>query len=65
MKKPQRQIYKSVKNGQFGWRLLAKNGRKVACSGETYKNKKDAIKIMDSVALLLVESDFIDKTAKK
>lgn len=65
MKKAKREIYKSRRNGQFGWRLIAKNGKKVACGGETFHNKKDAIKSMKSVALMLVESDFVDLTVKK
>lgn len=63
MKKTKREIYKSKKNGQYGWRLVAKNGKKVACSGETFHNKKDCIKSLNSIVLMLVESVFIDKTA--
>lgn len=36
------EIYRSKKNKQFGWRYIAKNGRRVACGGETYYNRKDA-----------------------
>ena len=35
------QIYRSKKNKQFAWRIIAKNGKKIACGGETYYNKKD------------------------
>ena len=65
MKKAKTQIYKSQKNGQFGWRLIAKNGKKVACSGETFYNKKDCIKSAKSISRMLVESEFIDTTTKK
>lgn len=61
------EIYKSSKNGQLGWRLLAKNGKKIACGGETYHNKKDLMK-----ALVLAQKYFsnpvpviVDLTVKK
>lgn len=61
------EIYKSKKNGQFGWRLIAKNNKKIACGGETYHNKKDLMG-----ALKLVKKYFsnpvpviVDLTLKK
>ena len=48
MKNPKIQIYPS-RNGQFGWRLIAKNGKKIACGGETYHNKKDLLKTLELV----------------
>ena len=45
MKKAQLQIYKSKKNGQLGWRIIAKN----ACGGETYHNMKDLKKAIELV----------------
>lgn len=56
MKKSQIQIYKSKKNGQFAWRIIAKNGKKIACGGETYHNLKDLRK-----AVKLVEQFFINE----
>lgn len=56
MKKIQLQIYKSKKNGQLGWRIIAKNGKKIACGGETYHNMKDLKK-----ALSLVETYFVNE----
>ena len=56
MKKIQLQIYKSKKNGQLGWRIIAKNGKKIACGGETYHNVKDLKK-----ALSLVETYFVNE----
>lgn len=43
------EIYKSRKNGQFAWRMKSRNGRKVACGGETYHNKKDVFKVLKSI----------------
>ncbi len=34
------QFYKS--NGEWRWRIIAKNGNVLADGGEGYKNKKDA-----------------------
>lgn len=34
-------IYRS--HGQFRWRIVARNGRKVANSGEAYRNRADLI----------------------
>ena len=53
MKHSKIELYRSKKNGQFAWRMIAKNGKKIACGGETYHNKKDCIK-----SLRLVESIF-------
>lgn len=44
MKHDHIEIYKS-RNGQFGWRYRAKNGRRIACGGETFHNRKDAVDI--------------------
>ena len=60
------QIYKSKRNGQFAWRAIAKNNRKIGCSGETYHNKKDLDKTL--VLLFGTElSNFVmeDLTVKK
>lgn len=43
------QIYRSKKNKQFAWRIIAKNGKKIACGGETYHNKKDLKKAISLV----------------
>jgi uncharacterized protein YegP (UPF0339 family) len=40
------QIYQSRRNGQFGWRLIAKNGQRIAVSGETYEKRKHAEKMV-------------------
>lgn len=34
---------------QFRWRLRAKNGKIVACSGESYRRKMDAMDAIDMV----------------
>ena len=49
MKKAQLQKKKSKKNGQLGWRIIAKNGKKIACGGETYHNMKDLKKAIELV----------------
>jgi len=59
------QIYKSIKNGQLGWRLIAKNGKKIACGGETYHNKKDLLKAIKLVAINMEMAPIVDLTLKK
>lgn len=44
------QIYRSKKNNQLGWRLIARNGKKIACGGETFHNEKDLQKSVSLVA---------------
>jgi uncharacterized protein YegP (UPF0339 family) len=39
MKKRKLEIYKSRKNAQFYWRLVASNGKIVAIAGEGYTRK--------------------------
>lgn len=39
------QIYRSERNGQYGWRYMARNGRKVAIAGETYEKEAHAEKM--------------------
>jgi uncharacterized protein YegP (UPF0339 family) len=58
------EIYRSTKNGQLGWRLIAMNGKKIACGGETYHNKKDLLKVVNSLALTVSRSKIIDTTTK-
>lgn len=51
MKKHQLQVYESKKvKGQWSWRLVAPNGRKIACSGELYKDKAHAYKMATDIA---------------
>ena len=39
-------IYQSKKvKGQWGWRVIAPNGKRIAISGELYKNKAHALKM--------------------
>lgn len=42
------ELYKD-KRGEWRWRLKARNGEQIACSGEGYKNKTDCIHAMDLV----------------
>ncbi len=53
MKTSKIKVYKSRKNGQFAWRYVAKNGRKMACPGETYHNRADCLK-----AIAQLKADF-------
>lgn len=43
------EVYKS--RGQWRWRMVARNGRIVATSGEAYKRRADALKGVLSVSL--------------
>ena len=36
-------------NGDWYWRILAKNGNEIACAGEGYKNKTMAKKMLNVV----------------
>ena len=42
------QLYKD-KADEWRWRLIAKNGKKIATSGEGYKNKADCAHAIDLV----------------
>lgn len=64
MKHPKIEVYKSKKNGQFSWRMIAANGKKIACAGETYHNKRDCIKSLKKVADILLGYNFTDTTQK-
>ena len=66
MKQERIEIYKSRKNGQFGWRYIAKNGKRIAASGETFHNKKDAMAIAKRLFAVQLEgatATIIDTTA--
>jgi len=39
------QTYQSRRNGEFGWRLVAANGKRIAIGGETFKNRRHAEKM--------------------
>ena len=68
MKKPVIEIYKA-RNKQFTWRLKAKNGKKIACAGETFHNKKDVNDSIKTVCHSLggnwVSVKIVDLTLKK
>ena len=59
---PKTYIYRSRRNGQFAWRTKSPNGKKIACGGETYHNKKDVYSIL---AVLKMPFEIIDLTVKK
>lgn len=50
---------------QWRFRLKAKNGKIVAASGEGLKNKKDAVKIINSICDAIASGDFVIETEKK
>lgn len=54
------QIYQSRRNGQFGWRVIAKNGQRIAVSGETYEKRKHAEK-MAAELFPGMESEYVGK----
>ena len=39
------QTYQSRRNGEFGWRLVSANGKRIAIGGETFKNRRHAERI--------------------
>ena len=53
------QFYKSKKNGQWYWRAIARNGRKVAGGAEGYLRKSSAIKGFKSL-LKVIQSGKIE-----
>jgi len=63
MKKHKVEVYKSRRNGQFSWRVIAKNGKKIACAGETFHNKKDCMKSLSLLKTILAGThEIIDLT---
>ena len=61
MKTDKIEIYESRKvKGQFGWRYIAKNGKKVAIAGELYHNRSHAVKM---AAKLFPNVRIVDNTA--
>ena len=56
---------KKSRDGQFYWVAIAKNGKQVCKSSETYKTKNGAKKSVRSSKLLIWMSDIIDNTKKK
>lgn len=53
------QFYKSKKNGQWYWRAIARNGRKVAGGCEGYKRKAGAIKGFNSLVKIINSGEII------
>lgn len=44
------EIYRSKKvKGQFGWRYVAANGKKIAIGGELYKRKSNVLKMVEKL----------------
>ena len=61
------EIYRSRRNNEYGWRYITKNGARVAVAGETYKNHKHAIKMVDLLfrhALNFRRAVIVDLTTK-
>lgn len=54
MKKPTFIPYRA-KDG-WRWRLLARNGRIIAESGEAYTRKRDALRALDTVYLAIFDA---------
>jgi uncharacterized protein YegP (UPF0339 family) len=56
-KKDRVEIYESKKvRKQYGWRVIAANGKRIAISGELYKNKKHAEAMVKKLFPALCES---------
>lgn len=53
------QFYKSKKNGQWYWRAIARNGRKVAGGAEGYLRKSAAVKGFKSL-LKVIQSGKVE-----
>jgi uncharacterized protein YegP (UPF0339 family) len=45
------EIYKD-KNGEWRWRIKAANGKIIADSSEGYKNKQDAINMINAIVAI-------------
>lgn len=68
LKKDRIEIYRSRRNGEYGWRYIAKNGKRVAVAGETYKNLKHARKMVHELFGMRIALEYIevvDKTKAK
>lgn len=50
-------IYFQGKNNQWYWKLVARNGRSIAISGEGYKRRRGCLKAIDSIKKELGELD--------
>lgn len=48
------QVYKDTK-GEFRWRITAPNGKKIANSGEGYKNHSDCLDGLELVFVALTD----------
>ncbi len=42
-------VWRSAKNKEWYWTLVASNGEKIAASGEGYKNKADCLHILGRI----------------
>jgi uncharacterized protein YegP (UPF0339 family) len=52
------QLYRSRRNKQYGWRLVAANGARIAVAGETYEKKQHAERMFKQ---LFPEVELVDK----
>lgn len=59
MRKPPFELFKSDLNGQWYWRIKAKNGNILAVSGEGYKRRRDAKGGFDAMCLLLGNQGYV------
>lgn len=61
-KKPTFEAYRA-KDG-WRWRLLARNNRIIADSGEAYTRKRDVLRAIDTVLLAIFDADIMGHDAK-
>lgn len=52
------EIYRA-KNKQFAWRQKASNGKIVADSGETYHNRRDALRYYNNLKAMVKNPELI------
>lgn len=64
LKKDRIEIYKSRRNGEYGWRYIAKNGKRVAVAGETYKKLYHAEYMVDHLFGMRIALEYIEVVHK-
>ena len=52
-------LYKD-RSGKWRWRIVAENGRKVACSGESFHSKSNAKRAVSSFMLAMRKTMFTE-----
>lgn len=59
-------VHKDLYETEYYWTLIAKNGKTIARSSETYKRKRDAVRSMRlTAAHFNTNQDYFDHTKKE